>query len=75
MLCPVALSKQTQLFHLMAVLCAGGHDVDARRVDAAVAENICQLGDVFFKAIENSCKKVAQIVWKYFFGTDTCIGT
>ena len=54
---------------------AAGNDVDACGINTAVAENICQLGDVFFKAIENSCKKVAQIVWKYFFGTDTCIGT
>ena len=63
------------MLHPSAVLVAGGNDINSGGVDAAVAENICQLGDVFFKAIENSCKKVAQIVWKYFFGTDTCIGT
>ena len=65
MLCPVALSKQTQLFHLMAVLCAGGHDVDARRVDAAVAENICQFCNILLHTIESPGKEFPQIVGKH----------
>ena len=62
MLCPVALSKQTQLFHLMAVLCAGGHDVDARRIDAAVTENICQFCNILLHTIESPGKEFPQIV-------------
>ena len=59
MLCPVALSKQTQLFHLVAVLCAGGHDVDARRVDAAVTENICQINQIPCHAVKCPGKQVS----------------
>ena len=65
MLCPVALSKQTQLFHLVAVLCAGGHDVDARRVDAAVTENICQFCNILLHTIESPGKEFPQIVGKH----------
>ncbi|MEI3011180.1 MAG: hypothetical protein V8T46_02845 [Sutterella seckii] len=53
------LSKQTQLFHLMAVLCAGGHDVDACRVDAAVTENICQFCNILLHTIESPAKTVS----------------
>ena len=68
MLCPVALSKQTQLFHLVAVLCAGGHDVDARRVDAAVTENICQFCNILLHTIESPGKEFPQIVGKHLAG-------
>ena len=68
MLCPVALSKQTQLFHLVAVLCAGGHDVDARRVDAAVTENICQFCNILLHTIESPGKELPQIVGKHLAG-------
>ena len=75
MLCPVALSKQTQLFHLMAVLCAGGHDVDARRVDAAVTENIRQLCNVFFHTIKCPGKKLPQIMREHLVRNYFCLRT
>ena len=75
MLCPVALSKQTQLFHLMAVLCAGGHDVDARRVDAAVAENICQFFNILLHTIESPGKELPQIVGKHLVRIYVCLCT
>ena len=75
MLCPVALSKQTQLFHLVAVLCAGGHDVDARRVDAAVAENICQFCNILLHTIESPGKEFPQIVGKHFVRIYVCLRT
>ena len=75
MLCPVALSKQTQLFHLVAVLCAGGHDVDARRVDAAVTENICQFCNILLHTIESPGKEFPQIVGKHFVRIYVCLRT
>lgn len=75
MLCPVALSKQTQLFHLMAVLCAGGHDVDARRVDAAVTENICQFCNILLHTIESPGKEFPQIVGKHLVRIYVCLRT
>ena len=75
MLCPVALSKQTQLFHLVAVLCAGGHDVDARRVDAAVTENICQFCNILLHTIESPGKELPQIVGKHLVRIYVCLRT
>ena len=75
MLCPVALSKQTQLFHLVAVLCAGGHDVDARCVDAAVAENICQFCNILLHTIESPGKEFPQIVGKHLVRIYVCLRT
>ena len=75
MLCPVALSKQTQLFHLVAVLCAGGHDVDARRVDAAVTENICQFCNILLHTIESPGKEFPQIVGKHLVRIYVCLRT
>ena len=69
MLCPVALSKQTQLFHLVAVLCAGGHEVDARRVDAAVTENICQFCNILLHTIESPGKEFPHNLRKLFART------
>ena len=75
MLCPVALSKQTQLFHLVAVLCAGGHDVDARRVDAAVTENICQFCNILLHTIESPGKEFPQSVGKHLVRIYVCLRT
>ena len=62
------------MFQLSAMFRTGGNDVEACRVNAAVAENIRQLGDVFFKAIKDSCEEMTQIVWKYFLWIDICLG-
>lgn len=63
------------MFQLPAMLRSGRNDIEACRVNAAVAEDVCQLGDVFFKAIEDSCKEMAQIVGKHFLWIDICLGT
>ena len=52
---------------------AGSDDINSCGVDTAVTENICELGDVFFDAIEGPCKKVAQIMGNTFCGfTPAC---
>ena len=49
---------------------AGGHDIDSGGVDAAVAQDIRQLGDVLLNAVKSAGKQLAQIVWKYLAGFD-----
>lgn len=43
-----------------------GHDIDTGGVDAAVTENIRQLGDILLDAVEGPGKKLPEIVGKYF---------
>ena len=43
-----------------------GHDIDPGGVDAAVAQNIRQLGDILLDAVEGPGKKFPEIVWKHF---------
>ena len=62
------------MFQLPAMLRTGGNDIKACRVNAAVSENIRQLGNIFFDAIEYSCKEMAQIVGKHFLWIDICLG-
>ena len=59
-----------QSFYFPAVLHTGGHDIDSGGVDAAVAQNVSQPGNVFFKTIEGTSKQLAQIVWKHLAGLD-----
>ena len=54
------------------MLRTGGDDVDACGVDAAVAEDVGELGDVLFHVIEHAGKQVPQIVRKDLFGIDVC---
>ena len=48
------------------MLRTGGHDIDSRGIDAAVAQNIRQLGDVLFDTVECPGKQLAQIMGKNF---------
>ena len=56
------LYHKTQAFHFPAVFRAGGHDINAGGIDAAVPQNIRQLGNVFFLVIECPGKQFPQIV-------------
>ena len=60
---------------VVAVLCAGGHDVDARRVDAAVTENICQFCNILLHTIESPGKEFPQIVGKHLVRIYVCLRT
>ena len=64
------LHYQPHVFHFSAVLRAGGDDIDARGIDAAVAEDIRKLCDVLFQSVKRPREQVAQIVRKYFVGID-----
>ncbi len=44
---------------------AGGHDIDAGGIDGAVTQNICQLGNVLFDAVEGAGEQLTQIVGKH----------
>ena len=48
------------------MLCTGGHNIDSRGIDAAVAKNIRQLGNVLFDTVECPGKQLAQIMGKNF---------
>ena len=50
------------------MFCAGCHNIDPGGVDAAVAQDVCQLGDVPFDAIKGSGEQLAQIVGKHLAG-------
>ena len=45
-----------------------GHDIDPGGVDAAVPQNICQLGNVLFNAVKRPGEQLAQIVGKDLAG-------
>ena len=66
------LYYQPHTFHSSAVFRAGGNDVDACRVDAAVTEDVGELGDVLFHVVEHAGKQMPQVVRKNLFGVDTC---
>ena len=41
------------------------HEIDARRLDGAVAEHIRELHNIVIHTIVRCSKQVAQIVWKH----------
>lgn len=64
------LDYQPHPLHPLTMFKAGGDYVDSRRVDAAVAEDVCQLYDVLFYAVEHPCKQMAQVVRKDLLRVD-----
>lgn len=62
------LHHKPQPIQLPAVFRAGGHDIDPGGFDAAVAQNVRQLGDVLFHAVEGAGKELTQIVGEYLAG-------
>ena len=54
---------------------SGGHDVDARRVDAAVTEQVRQLCNILFHLIKSPGKELSQIVRKHFVRIYVCLRT
>ena len=55
---------QPHMLHGFAMLVASGDDIDPRGVDAAVTENVGELGNVLFNAAKRAGKQVAKIVRK-----------
>ena len=76
------LNYQMHIFHSLAVLRAGGDDINSCCVNAAVTENIGKLGDVLFDSIEHTGEQVlfqrvigpgeqvAQVMRKHLFRID-----
>lgn len=62
------LESKAQAFHLPAVLHARCHNVDAGRIDAAVAQDVRQLGDILLHPVERTGKQLAQVVRKDLAG-------
>ena len=56
------LKDQSQALYFPAVLHTGGHDIDSGGVDAAVAQNVRQLGNVLFKTVEGAGEQLAQCI-------------
>lgn len=60
------------MFHTLTMFRAGRDNIDPRRVDATVSENVGELGNIFFDTVEHPCKQMAKIVRKHLFGIDLC---
>ena len=52
------------------MLRAGADDIDPRRIDTAVTENVCELGDVLLNTVKHTGEQVAQVVWKHLIRID-----
>lgn len=63
-----SLYHQSQPFDFPAMLDASTHNVDPGGVDAAVAQNVRQLGNVLFNAVKRPGEQLAQIVGKDLAG-------
>lgn len=68
------LYDQSHIFHPLTVFCAGGDDIDAGRIDAAVPENIRKLGDVLFDAVEYPGEQVPQVMGEHLLRIDVRLG-
>ena len=66
------LQNQMHIFHPTLMLPAGGNDINTRGIDAAMPQNVCQLGDIPFHAVKGSCKQMSKIVRKDLLGTNLC---
>lgn len=64
------LYNQPHMLHAPAVLDAGADDIDPRRVDTAVTENVSEFRDVFLDPVEDTSKQVAQIMRKHLVRID-----
>ena len=56
------LHQQIQVLDLLAVLFSGRHNIDAGCLDAAVAQDVCQQGDVLFHGVKGPGEELAQVV-------------
>ena len=69
------LNYQVHIFHTLTVFIASGDNINSCGVDAAVTENVSELGNILFDTIEGSCEKVAQIMGKYLLWIYPCLLT
>ena len=60
----LSLNDKPKAFELFCVLRAGGNEVNSRRFDRAVPENVRQAGDIVARVVEAAGEQVPQIVRK-----------
>ena len=46
------LYHETKTFNFLTIFLSGGHDIDARSVDAAVPQDIRKLSNIFLDAVK-----------------------
>ena len=66
------LNHKPQPLNFFAMFGAGCHDINPGGINAAVAQDVCQLGNVLFDSVESSGKLLPQIVGKYLAGIYPC---
>ena len=71
----VFLYNKPHILHLATVLGAGGDDVDPRRVDTAVTENVGKFCYVLLNSVKHTSKQVPKIVRKDLIRIDVCLLT
>lgn len=71
----MSLDHESQSFDLMSMLGSGGHDIDSRRIDTAMAQNVRKLGNILLNAVKRARKEFTQIVWENFLGINLCSNT
>ena len=69
------LNHKPQPLNFPAVFKISGHDINPCGIDAAMAENISQFGDVFLNAVKGAGKKFAQVVGEYLLCMNARCGT
>lgn len=55
------------------MLSAGRYNINSRRINAAVSEDVGKLGDILFYAVKHPREKVAQVMRKDLFWVDVCL--
>lgn len=53
---------QPHILKSLTVLCAGRNDINACRIDTAVAEYVGKFGNVLLDAVERAGKKMSQVM-------------
>ena len=62
--------NQPHIFHTLTVFRPGADDINSRRINTAVTENICELGNVFLDTVKHSCKQMPKIMREHLVRVD-----
>lgn len=62
----LVLHYQSHILHAALMLCAGGNNINASRVDIGMSENVRQLSNIFFNTVKGSGEQMPQVVRKDF---------
>ena len=59
---------QPHILHPPAMFFAGRYDIYSGGVDAAVTEDVGELGDIFLNAVKRAGKKMTEVMREHFAG-------